>query len=118
MDSRGDRDAGGGILPARIDRCLVLAETAPIHRAYRRAEYGADRKDAFTGIGDCLRRLIHRDATKRQTSMDWSALLPSHKPNGGCIFPRKGLRLVRYLSGCTRAVTIRQNPRINRSFEP
>lgn len=62
--SRGDRDAGGGVLPARIDRCLVLAEPAPILRAYRRAEYAADRRDSFTGIGACLDRLIYKDATK------------------------------------------------------
>lgn len=118
MDSRGDRHAGGGVLPARIDRCLVLTEPAPIHRAYRRAKYGADRKDAFTGIGDCLGRLIHRDATKPSNVRGLVRAASLAQAKRRLAYLHGTVSALRYLSGCTMAVTVRQDPRMNRSFEP
>jgi hypothetical protein len=53
-----------GILPARIDKYLVLPAPGLSHRGDRRAEHATDRREHFTGFGACLGRLIRRDATK------------------------------------------------------
>lgn len=53
-----------GILPARIDKYLVLTAPGLSHRGYRRAEHATDRREPFTGFGACLGRFICRDATK------------------------------------------------------
>ena len=70
MEGGGDRDEGLGVLPARIDKYLVLPAPGLSHRGYRRAEHATDRRDAFSGFGACLARLIQRDATKPANDRD------------------------------------------------
>jgi hypothetical protein len=95
-----------GILPARIDKYLVLAAPGLSHCGYRRAEHATDRRVPFTGFGACLARLICSDATKppidRQSTANWSALIPSQEPNSGQCTSLGRISALRYLSGLRR----------------
>jgi hypothetical protein len=109
-----------GILPARIDKYLVLLAPGLSHRGYRRAEHATDRREPFTGFGACFGRgrLIHGTPRSRGSSVKWSTLLPSKKKaerTSDSI--RNGLRLAAVPVGLRPELMIRQDWRMKRSSD-
>jgi hypothetical protein len=111
---RPRRDEQTGVLPARIDKYLVLPAPGLSHRA---AAIGGPSTPLIDGRFDhdrhWLERLIYRDETNQQMSVKWSALLPSDQPNGDKYSSPGTVSALRYLSGWAVELMFRQERRVN-----